>query len=250
MGGFGQKMKIYSDFTRGIKDGLPIAFGYVSVAFAYGVLAVSGGLPIWMPILISMTNLTGTGQFVGTQLLMAGAALAEIALAVFIINIRYILMSISLSQKLPVSINLPKRMIIAFGNTDEIYAVAITKDKLSFKYMLGIIASPYCGWVVGTILGTLFGGVIPGSITAAMGITLYAMFIAIIFPPAKNSPVVFFIILAAGVLSCVFKCTPFLNTLSSGFTLIICGILVASVFAVIFPVGEKKKPLPKLMGRQ
>ncbi len=56
---------------QGMKDGLPIALGYLSVSFAFGMLSVKNGLPFWAPISISLTNLTGTGQFAGMELIAA-----------------------------------------------------------------------------------------------------------------------------------------------------------------------------------
>ena len=127
-------------FSKGFKDGIPIALGYISVAFAFGMLAVSKNMPAWSPILISITNFTGTGQFVGMDLIVLGATCAEIACTLFIINIRYMLMSLSLSQKLSSEITLPQRLFIAFGNTDEIYAISMQQNGLlNFRYMFGII---------------------------------------------------------------------------------------------------------------
>ena len=90
---------MHSDFSHGFKKGMPIALGYIPVSFTFGLVAVKGGLPAWIAVTISLTNLTSAGQFAGTNLIIAGAALLEIALTTLIINIRYMLMSLSLSQK-------------------------------------------------------------------------------------------------------------------------------------------------------
>lgn len=179
----------YLTFSRGLRDGLPIALGYISVAFAFGILAVEKGLPAWSPILISVTNFTGTGQFAGIDLIAAMASFAEIAFTLLIINLRYLLMSLSLSQRLEPGIGLGKRMAIAFGITDEIFAVAIQKESLlGGKYLAGLILSSYSGWVGGTVLGALASSLLPASLLSALGIALYAMFIAIIIPPGPEQP--------------------------------------------------------------
>lgn len=113
-----------NSFKKGLKDGLPIALGYLSVSFTFGMMAVEGGLPVFTAVLISMTNLTSAGQFAGLDLILAGGAYLEMALTQLVINIRYALMSVSLSQKLHKSVNLLDRFLIAFSNTDEIFAVA------------------------------------------------------------------------------------------------------------------------------
>ena len=224
-------------FWKGFRDGLPILLGYLSVAFAFGMLGTEKKLPIWAPTLISLTSFTGTGQFVGVTLLSNGVALLEITITIFIINIRYFLMSLSLSQKLEENMPVWQRMVIAFGNTDEIYAVSMQQQGLlNFRYMVGLILSAYSGWVGGTIVGSAASSVLPQAIISALGIAIFAMFIAIIIPPAKKSkPIVIVILIAVGM-SCLFRFVPVLNQISSGWTVIICGITASLVGALRYPV--------------
>ncbi len=236
-------------FFEGVKDGLPICLGYVSVAFAFGMLAVQKGLPVWSPILISLTNFTGTGQFAGIDLIAAAASFAEVAFTLLIINLRYLLMSLSLSQKLDGQISLGKRLAIAFGVTDEIYAVSMQKNRvLDAKYMAGLILCSYMGWVGGTVLGGMASTLMPPSIQSALGIALYAMFIAIIVPPMRTSKPITIVVVTALVMSCMFHYIPGLSSLSSGWVIIICGVAASAVGAYFFPVfsgdGEQEGDKP------
>ena len=86
-------------FFKGLQDGFPICVGYLSVSFVFGMLCLESGLGIGYGLLISATNLTSAGQFAGLELILAGAPLLEIAITTLVINIRYTLMSLSLSQK-------------------------------------------------------------------------------------------------------------------------------------------------------
>lgn len=229
-------------FLKGAKDGIPIALGYLSVAFAFGMLSVQNGLPAWSPIIISVTNLTGTGQFVGMELICSGVMLGELTLTMFIVNIRYALMSISLSQKLSPDITIPQRLLIAFGNTDEIFAVSMRqKELLNFNYMLGLIACSYSGWVGGTVIGALASNLLPEVLISALGIALYAMFIAIIIPPARDSKPIAKIILIAVTLSCVFYYCPPLRAIGSGWSIIICGVVSSGLGALLFPIGKEEQ---------
>lgn len=227
-------------FRKGIKDGVPIALGYISVAFAFGMLAVEKGMPLWSPVLLSISNFTGTGQFAGIDLITSSAGLWEVVFTILVINIRYILMSLSLSQRLAQNIPVWQRMLIAFGNTDEIFGVSIQKKELlTMRYMMGIILCSYAGWNAGTILGVLASSALPGTIRAALGIALYAMFIAIIIPPARDSrPIMKVIILALG-LSCLFAYVPGISRLGSGWSIIICGVVSAGLGACLFPLTYK-----------
>lgn len=232
-------------FKKGLKDGLPIAIGYLSVSFAFGILAVNSGLPIWAPIITSLTNFTGTGQFVGTTLIAAGASIAEIAFTLLIINARYVLMSISLSQRLE-KVSIWKKLIIAFGNTDEIFAVAVSKYcDLSFKYMAGLILCSFTGWVGGTALGALCGSIIPQSILSAMGIALYAMFIAIIIPPAKKSRAVLLVIALGALISVAIYYIPFINQLNSSWRIIIAGVVSTLIGTFVMPLKDEPKEPPE-----
>lgn len=232
-------------FKKGLKDGLPIAIGYLSVSFAFGILAVNSGLPIWAPIVTSLTNFTGTGQFVGTTLIAAGASIAEIAFTLLIINARYVLMSISLSQRLE-KVSIWKKLIIAFGNTDEIFAVAVSKYcDLNFNYMAGLILCSFSGWVGGTILGALCGSIIPQSILSAMGIALYAMFIAIIIPPAKKSRAVLLVVALGALISVAIYYIPFINQLNSSWRIIIAGVISTLIGTFIMPLKDEPKEPPE-----
>ena len=224
-------------FLCGAKDAIPVFFGYLSVAISFGVIAVSKGLPLWAPTFISMTCVTGTGQFVGVDLISVLASYAEIFSALLVINARYFLMGISLSQKLGPEIKLWQRFIIAFGNTDENYAIAMSPDKkVTFCYFLGLMFSSYLGWVGGTVIGSVLGDIIPASVTGAMGIALHAMYVAIILPPATKSKPVVCVIAFAVIISSIIKFIPALSFISGGWSVIISGIIASVLGAVLFPM--------------
>ncbi len=224
-------------FSKGIRDGIPICLGYLSVSFTYGMQATSGGLPVWAAVLISMTNLTSAGQVAGTGLLLQGASYLEIMITTFVINIRYMLMSLSLSQKIDSQMKLPERLGVSFGITDEIFAVAIQqKQNITANYLTGLILTPYFGWTLGTFLGGAVTGILPVALRSALGIAIYGMFIAIVIPPAKESkPILITVLLAVGI-SCLFRWTPYLSRLSSGWVIIICAVAASAFAAWKFPV--------------
>ena len=230
-----------NSFRRGLKDGVPIALGYLSVSFTFGMMAGSGGPPVSVAVAISMTNLTSAGQFAGLSLLFAGGGYFEMALTQFVINLRYSLMSVSLSQKFHKSVTLLERLLIAFGNTDEIFAVASgQKGEVGAKYMFGLISLPYVGWALGTFIGAAASALLPESVRSALGIAIYGMFLAIFVPPMKKSKAVLTVVLLAAGLSCAFTYLPVLNRVSSGFVIIICAVVAAAVGAWMRPIKEQK----------
>ena len=236
-----QQTPIINRFSKGIHDGVPIALGYLSVSFTFGMMAVSMGLPVWAAVLISMTNLTSAGQFAGLSLIVYGAPLAEMALTQLVINLRYALMSLSLSQKLHRSVNLADRLILSFGNTDEIFAVASSQaGEIGKRYLYGLIFTPYLGWSAGTLLGAIAGTQLPAIVSSALGIAIYAMFLAIIIPPAKKHRAVLLVVLLAIGLSCIFRWVPLFSGLSSGFAIILCTLVAAIAGAIFHPIREEE----------
>jgi len=226
-------------FRQGIRHGIPIGLGYLSVSFAFGMKAVGDGLTVLQAVLISMTNLTSAGQIAALPLMVGGASLAETALTQLTINLRYALMSLSLGRKLDGSMGTLQRLIFAFANTDEIFAVASSQPgKVGKHYLYGLMLAPWIGWSLGTFLGAAAGTLLPVFVRTALGIAIYGMFLAIILPPARKSRAARFVVLTAVALSLCFHYIPGLNRVSSGFVIIICGVLAAAAGAWVFPAEE------------
>jgi len=227
-----------NSFLKGITDGLPICLGYLSVSFAFGIFATESGMTLLQTLLISMTNVTSAGQLAAVPIMAAGGSLAELALAQLVINLRYALMSVSLSQKLDKNVSLFDRFVIAFVNTDEVFAVAAGKEgAVGKRFLYGLILTPYLGWSLGTLIGAGAGQILPTAVTSALGIAIYGMFIAIVIPPAKKSRATALCVLAAIALSCAFAYIPGLNQIPGGFTVIICAVLASALFAALSPIS-------------
>jgi predicted branched-subunit amino acid permease len=229
-----------NDFIRGLKAGIPIALGYLPVSFTFGLIAVNSGIPALTAIIISLTNLTSAGQFAGIGMIAVNAPLFEIAITTFVINIRYSLMSLSLSQRISSKMPTLKRAIMAFGITDEIFAVSsLEKKRVTFPYMMGLIGLPYFGWASGTILGALTTSFLPESVQSAMGVALYGMFIALVVPSAKHSRAVLAVALIAVAISSALWWIPSLNRVSVGWAIIIATVISSLAGAILFPIDDE-----------
>lgn len=226
-------------FLKGVRHGIPIALGYLSVSFTFGMKAVGDGLTWLQALLISMTNVTSAGQFAGLPLMIAQASLIEAALTQLIINLRYALMSLSLSQRLDKSMTTPHRMAFSFCNTDEIFAVASSQpEKVGKWYLYGLMSTPWLGWALGTFGGAVAGQLLPEFLRTALSIAIYGMFLAIILPPARKEHPVRVVVIIAVALSLLLRYTPVLNQISSGFAIIICAVVASTIGALLFPVKE------------
>ena len=224
-------------YQSGLRDGLPIGLGYFAVSFAFGLFAVEGGLSAWMTTFVSLTNLTSAGQFAGVQLIFLKSPLFEIALTTLLINLRYMLMSLSLSQKIHPRTGLAQRLLISYGITDEIYAVAVSRPgALTTRYMLALMSLPVLGWTGGTLSGALTGGILPESLRSALGISLYAMFVAIIMPTLRQSRPVALVVSIAIALSTLITFVPPLASLRGGWQIILSTMIAAAVGAWLAPI--------------
>lgn len=230
------------EYIAGIRDGVPICLGYFSVSLAFGLTAVLSGMPAWSAVVISLTNLTSAGQFAGTNLMLAHGNMIEMALTMLIINARYFLMSLSVSQKVERKMTMKQRMAISYGITDEIFAVSMQhKGELTAPYMAGLITTPVLGWTFGTLTGAVATSLMPEMLASALGIALYGMFIAIIIPPARENRNVLFAVVLAIILSVVFPYVPVLKELSSGWSIIVITIFVSAIAAWLFPITPEEE---------
>ena len=228
------------EWQKGVKDGIPIALGYMAVSFTFGIIAKQSGLNPFEAVFLSITNFTSAGQFAGLTLIATSAAFLEIALIQLIINSRYFLMSAALSQKIDQRTPLIHRMLMAAGISDEVFGLSMTvQGKLNPYYTYGIISMAMPGWALGTLLGVVSGNILPPRMVSALSIALYGMLLAVIIPPAKGNKMLTVLIIISMVASLLFASLPILNTISSGVKIILLTIVIAGIAAILFPVKEE-----------
>lgn len=229
-------------FRYGLKDGVPIGLGYLAVSFTFGIMAKKAGIHTLAAVIMSLTNLTSAGQFAALGVIQSGAPFVEMAAVQFIINLRYCLMSCSLSQKLAGDMPFFHRFLISYGVTDEVFGVSACREGiLSPFYAYGLICVAVPGWTLGTLLGAVSGDLLPARLLSALSVALYGMFLAIVIPPARDSRILAGVVAVSMAASFLFSVTPVLRGISSGFKVIILTVLIAGAAAFFFPVGEEQK---------
>lgn len=229
------------NYKRGLRAGIPIGLGYLSVSFTFGIMAVSYGFSWWQAVIISATTLTSAGQFAGIGIMQVPGQYFDMLISQLTINIRYSFMSISLSQKLSPKFKGLSRWLLGFFMTDEIFAVASTEKEVTRSFFLGLSTLPWIGWSVGTLAGALMGNILPENVMSALSLAIYGMFVAIVAPDMKKSKPIVVIVLISIALSCAFRWIPGLKEISSGLAISICAIIAASIGAWLFPVQDEEK---------
>ena len=236
-------------FLKGMKDGLPVALGYLAVSFTLGIAAVKSGLTPFQAFATSALNNTSAGEFAAFSLIGAGVSYMEIALTTLILNMRYILMSCALSQKIDKNTPIVHRFLMAYDVTDEIFGLSIMSEgRLDPKYTYGLITMSAPSWAIGTYLGAVMGSVMPAGVLSAMNLALYGMFIAVIVPPAKKDKTIAVVIAVSMLSSLMFSILPGLREISSGIVVIILTVVISLAAAILFPVCGDKKEKKEVVG--
>lgn len=221
---------------EGIHDGLPIFLGYFTTALAFGLLTRSSGFSFVEGVLTSITNFAGSGQFLMMNLYNGGAFMLEIGLSVFFINARYIFMSASLSARLEDKKSVIGRILVGAGTVDEAFAVASFKgEKLSYSYLIPLMATCYLGWVSGTAVGFLVGNILPEIVQSAAVITIYAMFSSLFGNEVSRNVKAVAVVGLSAVLNSLFILG---MGLSTGLSFIM-SMLIAVVFACFIYSDEE-----------
>lgn len=214
-----------------------MAAGYFAVSLAFGLYAARGQIPGWASALVSATNLSSSGQFAGVVVVLASGSLVQLGLTVAVVNLRYVLMSLSLGQRLAPRTPRWQRLLVAYGVTDELYALAMARPVVPVAYYLGLVPLPVLGWTGGTVVGALVGQLLPGALQAAFGVLLYGMFVAIVVPAARGSRAVAGVVAASALVSSGLAAAPWTAALQPGWRIILVTLLVAGVAAVVAPVA-------------
>lgn len=228
-------------FLRGLRAGVPIGLGYLSVSFTFGIMAISYGFSWWQAVVISMLTVTSAGQLAGIHSMLVPGQYLAMLISQLTINLRYAFMSVSLSQKVNARFSGLRRWLLGFFMTDEIFAVASAEDSVDPTFFLGLSVIPYLGWSGGTLIGTLVGNVLPEVVMNALCLAIYGMFLAIVVPPARKSRAVLAVVAVAAVIHSGFYYLPFLKSVPSGIAISISAIAAALAGAFLFPLADDEK---------
>ena len=228
-------------FTQGMKDGIPIALGYLAVSFSLGIAAKKAGLTALQGFFTSLLCNASAGEYVGFTLIAANAIYLEMAIATFVANARYMLMSCAISQRTSSDLSIFHRMGVAFCLTDEIFGISIARPgDINPNYSYGAMVVATTGWSVGTALGIIAGNMLHIRLVSAFSVALYGMFLAIIIPPARESKIIARLIAVCFVLSYACSVLPIVSNLSEGTRTIILTVLISSVVSIFFPKEDEE----------
>lgn len=229
-------------YGKGIKDGIPIALGYFAVSFAMGITAKEAGITPLQAGCMSAVMLASAGQFAAIQVIAAADTLVQMAITTLVINLRYLLMSSSMSQKIDKKTHFIHRLLLPCFVTDEIFGIASNVEgRLNPFYNYGAATVAVPGWTLGTVLGATVGAILPERVETALGVALYGMFLAIIIPGARKNKVLAVLVTVSMLLSFLCSELPALSGISSSMRIIILTVAISAAAALIRPIREEEK---------
>lgn len=223
--------QIKHEMKEGLLVALPVIIGYLPAAMAFGLLAKNTGIPFIDTILFSMMVYAGASQFMALELIKAGVVNGSIILATFLLNLRHIMMSASLSVHFK---KFDRRYlpIVAFGITDETFSVSsFNKERLTLPFVLVFYLLSHISWWLGTIAGYLAGEVLPASLQSSLSVGLYAMFAALLFPEIKKSNQMLLLSIISAIIYTIMHYSKFF---APGWDIILGIIISSSIGIIIF----------------
>ncbi len=224
-------------FAQGAKLGVPVVFGFVPVGIAYAIMARQAGFSIAQTIGMSVAVFAGASQMMAVGMYAAGAGLAAMIITTFMLNLRHVIMSVCVFDRLR-GVKMGKKLSAAFGVTDEGFAIFTTlpKEQATFPTFVGVTVVTYLSWVLGAVLGAFASDLLPPLITASLGIALYAMFLGMLTPSVPKNPRLGLLILLTAL------CNSLLTLVIDDSPALILSSVICAAVGVFFvdPEGEKK----------
>lgn len=227
-------------FRDGCQAAIPIAVGYIPIGITFGLLAKSAGIPNHITIMMSLVIFAGASQFVGINMIAIGASMWEIVLTTLVLNLRHLLMSASLSQKVDSGASKKYLALLSFGITDETFTVASFREDAELKkeFLWGLNMLAFMAWNAGTWMGVFLAAGLPQNIKTSMGIALYVMFIGLLVPSCRNSRATLFIAVLAMAIHSLLYYSPIFASLSSGLNIVLTTVITALIGAILFSEEE------------
>jgi len=224
---------------EGIRDGTPIALGYLVVAFTLGIAARNAGLTAFAGFLASFFNLASAGEYAGFTVIAAGGTLLELALMTLVANARYLLMTCVISQKFAPDTGIIHRILVAYATSDEIFGITIAKKgALNPYYNYGAMSVAIPAWSIGTALGIIAGNLLSAAAVSALSVALFGMFIWVIIPPARDNRIIGVLVAISFLASFACANLPVISDLSGGTRTIILTIAIAAIGAILHPIKD------------
>jgi predicted branched-subunit amino acid permease len=214
--------------------------GYLAVAFSLGIIAAKAGLTPIEGFISSFFTRASAGEYGTYTLVMVNAAYVETIAMCVVVNLRYMLMSAALSQKIAPGTSWWRRLLMACCITDEVFGISIAHPGYtppSYTYAAALISTLF--WASGCALGIMAGSLLPAMMVTALSMSLYGMFMAIIIPAARRDGKVLIAVVVSALMSGLCAMAPVIGEWSSGMRTVVLTVVISAVAAWLKPIKEE-----------
>ena len=158
----------------------------VVVGVSFGAIAVSAGLPVWLPVALSLLVFAGASQFVFVGLLLAGGGVVAAVAAALLVNARHLPFGLVVGDLL--GSGRMRRLVGSHLMIDESVAFALAQDGVARRrdafWASGVAL--FASWNLAVIIGAAAGTAV--SDTGALGLdaAFPAVLLALIVPSLRD----------------------------------------------------------------
>ncbi|HEY7594054.1 MAG TPA: AzlC family ABC transporter permease [Actinophytocola sp.] len=167
-----------------------LAIGVVGVSF--GAIAVSTGLPWWMPSLLSVLVFAGGSQFMVVGVVAAGGGLVAAVLGALLLNARHLPFGLAIGDVMgrDARRGLAARLFGSHLLIDESVAFAMAqKDPARSRAVFWALGSAaFVVWNLGTLAGALAGQGIGDTDAFGLDAAFPAALLALVLPALRGNP--------------------------------------------------------------
>lgn len=226
-------------FRLGLAKTLPLVFGVVPFGLAYGVVAIQSGLTMAETMLMSLVVFAGASQFMALVMIQSGAGWLLIVVSTFLVNLRHLVMGLSLSPYL--SEAAPRwHRLLAFGMVDESYVTTITHYREQDEqqgnpyFMFASGGFMYVVWAVTSFLGALAGHSISDPLKWGVDFAMPATFLTMLLPQIVTRRLAAVVAVSAVVATASYVLVP-------GKWYIIIAVVAATATGVVLETRAEKR---------
>ncbi len=138
---------------------IPVFAGYIVLGIGFGLMMAAHGYSMFWIVIYPVFMYSGAMQYMAVDLLATQANLVTAAISTFMVQARHIFYGLSMLGKYR-DIG-PLRHYLAFGMTDETYALLCREEKHSDKYYFYVTFFNHLYWIAGCALGGIAGKLLP-----------------------------------------------------------------------------------------
>lgn len=226
-------------FRLGVIKTLPLILGLIPFGLAYGIVAVQAGFTVAETVLMSLVVFAGTAQFMAVVMVQAGAGIPLIVASTLLVNLRYLIMGLSVSQYLSAS-SARWRRLLASMMSDESYLTSVNHYREDAAtsgnphFMLGSNGSLYVAWALFSLIGALAAHQIDDPLQWGLDFAMPATFLTMLIPQIVSRRVAIVVAVAAVVGTAGYALLP-------GKWYIILAVVAATGVGVLLELRDEKR---------